>query len=385
MPKIAIYAADIPSTTFIERLITGLASDGNEVYVFGKQKGDISYSSGIKVVAYKNNISKGWQYIKYYALLLLKKPGQLRRLKQIFSEGDKLSYRHKLSISMPVLYHKPDVFHIQWAKAVDDWMWVKEFGIKIVLSLRGTHINYSPVTVPGLADIYRRNFPNIDGFHAVCNAIARKAEAYGATNIKTVYSGLNIAEYDFGSTEKKENTLNILSIGRWHWVKGYDYALNGMQVLKEKGISFHYTIIGGSETEEALFNIVDTGLQKHISFMRLMPHAALKEYMHAADILLLPSIEEGIANVVLEAMAYGTIVIATNCGGMSEAITDGENGFLVPIRNSEAIAEKLIEVAMLSDAEKKLIRKKARKTIEEKFRADSMIEGMKNLYRAVLT
>lgn len=385
MARIAIYAADIPSTTFIERLITGLANDANDVYVFGKQKGSVKYSSRIKIVAYKNNISKGWQYIKYYLLMLIKKPAELRKLKEIFAESDRAHYRHRLSVSMPVLYHKPDIFHVQWAKAIDDWMWVKKFGMKLVLSLRGTHITYSPVTVPGLADMYRRNFPNVDGFHAVCNAIRGKAEIFGAVNIKTVYSGLNAAEYDFKPEVDKKETINILSIGRWHWVKGYDYAINAMQKLRDKKMQFHYTIIGGCESEEALFNIADIGLREHISFKGSVAHAALKEYMHAADILLLPSVEEGIANVVLEAMACGTIVIATNCGGMSEAITDRENGFLVPVRNSNAIADKIVEVMALSNEEKRMVKEQARKTIEKKFRADSMVQGMTELYNTVLS
>jgi len=379
--KIAIYAGDIPSTTFIERLIKGLATAGNEVYAFGKQKQKVVYSPNIKVIAYHNSLSKGWMFIKYYTLLLFSRPKQLGRLKQILKAEDKPHYIHKLSISMPVLYYKPDVFHVQWAKAIKDWLWVKEFGMKMVLSLRGTHINYSPITVSGLADMYRKTFPNVDGFHAVSDAIGAKAVVYGARNIKTIYSGLSTDEYQFKLKEHKSDRINILSVGRLHWVKGYNYAIDAMHILKDKGINFHYTIVGGKVGEEALFNIADMELQQYISFIEYVPHAELKDFMHAADICVLPSVEEGIANVALEAMAYGTIVIATDCGGMTEAIIDEENGFIVPIRDSEALAAKIIEVNALNEERKNTIKINAQRIVTEKFRADRMIQEMTELYQ----
>lgn len=382
--KIAIYSGDIPSTTFIERLISGLADSGHTIYLFGKQKRKVSYSGNIRIVSYHSNLSKGWMLLKYYLLLLIKRPAELRRLKKKLKAEDIVNYKHRLSISLPVLYHRPDVFHIQWAKATKDWMWVKDFGMKLILSLRGTHINYSPITIPGLAEMYRSTFPKVDGFHAVCDAISNKAVAYGAKNIKTIYSGLATNEYTFNPSVSKTDTLNVLSVGRWHWVKGYDYAINAMRLLKERAFNFHYTIIGGKETEEALFDIADMELEQHISFIDLVPHAALKEYFHSADVLLLPSVEEGIANVVLEAMAYGTVVITTDCGGMREAVQDGINGFIVPARDSQAMADKLMELAMLSKAQLDDIKAAARQTVETKFKAARMVADMAELYTSVL-
>lgn len=384
MLKIAVYSGNIPSATFIERLILGLADNGHSIYLFGKRKGKLKYPNNIIIAAYSNNLSKGWLLMKYYFLLLITRPAELRKLKTILKSHDKAGYRHKLSISLPVLYYRPDIFHVQWAKSIKDWMWVKEFGMKMVLSLRGTHINYSPITIPGLANMYYLTFPNVDGFHAVCKAIGCKAAVYGANNIKTIYSGLAANEYSFKPTANKTNRLNILSVGRWHWVKGYDYAINAMQILKSRGFDFHYTIIGGKEGEEALFDIVDMELEQHIAFIDFVPHAALKEYFHAADVLLLPSVEEGIANVVLEAMAYGTVVITTDCGGMREAIEDGVNGFVIPIRDSKAIADKLMAVAALNTAQLDNIKAAARKTVEKKFVAERMISDMTGLYESVV-
>jgi glycosyltransferase involved in cell wall biosynthesis len=63
--------------------------------------------------------------------------------------------------------------------------------------------------------------------------------------------------------------------------------------------------------------------------------------LRASDALLLPSLDEGLPTVILEAMACGIPVVATDCGGVSEAITDGVEGLLVPPRDSAALAQAL--------------------------------------------
>ncbi|MDM6921305.1 hypothetical protein QUG63_29270, partial [Klebsiella michiganensis] len=144
--------------------------------------------------------------------------------------------------------------HVQWAKDISHFLWVKEFGIKLVLSLRGAHINYSPITVPGLAEQFKKAFPLVDAFHGVSKAICEEATKYGADHARcqVVYSGLNLTDFPFHSDKYKvnfspSNPLKIISVGRSHWIKGYHLALDALSDLKqEKSFSFHYTIIGAS-------------------------------------------------------------------------------------------------------------------------------------------
>ena len=99
---------------------------------------------------------------------------------------------------------------------------------------------------------------------------------------------------------------------------------------------------------------------------------------------MLPSVEEGIANVVLEAMALKTLVLSTNCGGMGEVIQDGLNGYLIPIRDSEAIAKKIIQISKIGEHEKKKVQNKALETIQSQHTTKLMVDGMINLYKSVL-
>jgi glycosyltransferase involved in cell wall biosynthesis len=76
-----------------------------------------------------------------------------------------------------------------------------------------------------------------------------------------------------------------------------------------------------------------------------VPHLKLKALMAGSDVLVLPSVEEGLALVQVEALACGCPIIATTNTGALDLITDGQEGFIVPIRAPEAIAERLQRLA----------------------------------------
>ncbi|MBQ0788963.1 MAG: glycosyltransferase family 4 protein [Oceanihabitans sp.] len=382
--KIAVYSGDIPSTTFIERLIHGLSNTGNSIYLFGFIKKKTKYQDSVSVFGYKNTRQhKALHYIKYSFLLFCFKHKEKRKLDAILKKQSKNLLLTKVKC-YPVLWHKPDVFHVQWAKGLADWIWVQEFEMKLVLSLRGAHINYSPIADKTLAAMYRENFPKADGFHAVSKAIGLEAVKYGAVKekIQVVYSGLPFVE-EKKTVAKQKDVFQIISVGRAHWKKGYTYALDACNILKAQGIKFHYTIVGGTNDIEFAYQIHDLHLENEVSLLDNLPYDSVQTLMQHADLLLLPSVEEGIANVVLEAMQKTTLVLTTDCGGMDEVISDGVNGFIVPIRDSEAIATKIAEIVTIPQAAKEEIREKALHTIKTQHSEDQMVHQMLALYQSI--
>ena len=381
--KIAIYSGEIPSTTFIERLIVGLSATKHTVYLFGSLSKKVSYNPSVMVVDYTNTRFRKFLHLMKYSLLLtLFHPKDKKKLDQILQKRSNNLLYSKVK-SYPVLWHRPDIFHLQWAKGLEDWAWVQEFGMKLVLSLRGAHINYSPISDSGLAMMYRKHFPNVDAFHAVSEAIGIEATKYGAPieHIKVVKSGLSMAVFPFEiKTVYPKETLTILSVGRDHWKKNYRLGLDVMSELKKKSISFHYTIIGINGNEALLFQRAQLGLEQDVSFINSLPFEYVKRAIDEADVLLLPSLEEGIANVVLEAMALGTLVISSDCGGMSEVVIPGQTGFLVPFRDVEAMAEAVQEVSELSLEAYQTIAINARAFIEKYHTMEGMIADMVSLY-----
>ena len=102
------------------------------------------------------------------------------------------------------------------------------FGVKIVVSLRGAHINYSPLADENLASQYCLLFPKIDRFHAVSKVIAREAGKYGASIQKTdvVHSAVNLEYLQLyvKTNWDAHNPFRFISVGRYHWKKGYHYV-----------------------------------------------------------------------------------------------------------------------------------------------------------------
>jgi len=384
--KIAIYSGVAPSTTFIERLIYGLAEKGLKVYIFGVQKEKTVSKKNIHYITFTNKLSKLFLLIKYSVLLSLYKGSDKKRLDKIILNKNKSSRFLKVKY-YPVLYHCPDIFHLQWAKGIEDWVWVQEFGMKLVVSLRGAHINYSPIADAILAKTYKNLFPKVGGFHAVSKAILLESLKYNAVlkNINVIYSGLELKRLAFQAKGfDKNGKLKILSIGRDHWKKGYTYALRSMKLLKEMKIDFHYTIVGVENNEELYYQRFQLGLEKEVTFLEKLTLKEVLKQIQLADVLLLSSVEEGIANVVLEAMALGTIVVSTDCGGMHEVILNNENGFLIPIRDAQSMANVLHKVSNLDSFDYNKITYAARKTIEKQHNYIKMIHEMNALYLKVL-
>jgi starch synthase len=128
--------------------------------------------------------------------------------------------------------------------------------------------------------------------------------------------------------------LKIIFVGMLSQRKGLSYLLDA---VKKLGSSVELTLIGRRTCD---CKPLDQALQEHRWIPSLSHDEVLKEIRHH-DVMAFPSLFEGFGLVVLEAMSCGVPVIATSQGGAPDFLVDGEDGFLVAVRDSEAIAEKL--------------------------------------------
>jgi glycosyltransferase involved in cell wall biosynthesis len=384
--KVAIIAGEIPPTTFIDRLTIGLAQHGIKIFLFGNIKRLPKTRPNITLVGYQKRYGRIGRkmdelFLKWRVRII--RSEDFNKLHQWVEKPSAIDYA--------LTWHKPDIVHVQWAKGIENYLWVQQFGMRLVLSLRGAHINYSPLTVPHLAQLYNQVFPQLDGFHGVSKAICYEAAKYGADLNKchVVYSGFNLNQFskmdwknDFTTITKRP--IKIISVGRSHWKKGYQVALDATKLLKDKNVEFHYTIIGAATSEELLFQRHQLGLTQSVTLLGNVPFTEVKKAIQEADIFLLPSLEEGIANVVLEAMLLGTFVISTNCGGMVEAIQDGESGFVVPVRNPEAIAQAISKFILTPPIKLSQIIDTAYEKVAVQHNEARMVLDMTTLYESVL-
>ena len=114
------------------------------------------------------------------------------------------------------------------------------------------------------------------------------------------------------------------------------------------------TIIG-PETKDKIFfrNLLKKNNNQNIVYLGTKTHEEINKYFNKSDVFILPSLEEGLATVVLQAISSGCPVIVSENTGALEIVENNKCGFVIPIRNSNIIAEKLSELA-----EDEILRKK---------------------------
>jgi glycosyltransferase involved in cell wall biosynthesis len=111
--------------------------------------------------------------------------------------------------------------------------------------------------------------------------------------------------------------------------------------------------------------------------------ASVPDLLAASDICVLSSQAEGFSNSILEYMAAGRVVVATNVGGASEAIVEGETGYLVNAGDDAAMAERLVE--LLKDPElRRAMGRNGRRVVEERFSLESRLSNTSALYKRML-
>src|SRR5690606_23575942 len=147
----------------------------------------------------------------------------------------------------------------------------------------------------------RQYYPLFAGFHSVSKAIAVNGDKIWQDRGKidrVDYTGLHLEDWSFSDNYHKNERLNLLSAGRNHWKKGYDYALRGCKLPKAKGSSFEYGGTGGAGNEELPSLRADLGLPEEAVFMEQVPISRVNGMRRGTSLLLPPSLEEGVATVV---------------------------------------------------------------------------------------
>jgi len=143
--------------------------------------------------------------------------------------------------------------------------------------------------------------------------------------------------------KKSQNgPVRILCVGNIRRNKGQMHLLHAMEYIKH---DFEITFVGLVKEKEYMDRlqeyILTKGISDKVRFTGFLAGQELSEEYEKADIFVSPTLKEGFGLTVLEAMSHGLPVIASRIGGISEQITDGQEGFLVPPGDIKTLANKL--------------------------------------------
>ncbi|MCA1032036.1 glycosyltransferase family 4 protein [Bacillus timonensis] len=193
--------------------------------------------------------------------------------------------------------------------------------------------------------------------------------------IITIYNGVDLNQFTF-SPKKRENTFRVGILARLSQEKNHRLFLQIANFLKEHDdIVFH--IAGeGPELLTIKSMITKLGLTKRVILEGHIQHP--ETFIKRMDVLLLTSFREVFPMVIIEAMATGTPILSVDVGGVKEAISDHQTGYLLPYKAS-SFAEKLLYLKANPHKHEEL-RQKARQKVETHYTKENMVKQTIDVY-----
>jgi len=207
-----------------------------------------------------------------------------------------------------------------------------------------------------------------------------------ADKVTTIYNGVNFdrfrtpcdprirrAELGIG-----DDVVLAGCLARVEPAKDHGTLLQAMALISNRLPNLHLALIGGGTEEDRLRHMArDLGIAERVHFVGFRTDAA--EWLQSLDISVLSSVKEGLSNTVLESMAAGKPVVATDVGGNAEVIVENETGFLVPSRSPSELGAALARVAG-SPEMIAAFGKAGRRRADGLFSVDSMVTHTERLY-----
>lgn len=202
--------------------------------------------------------------------------------------------------------------------------------------------------------------------------------------ISVIHSGVDAVESCDETSVLEPNRVPVVgTAGPLEAVKGFPYFLGAAARVLATGRDVEFVIAGAGPEESNLRRLAsELKIQDHVTFVPNL--LEFDDALEAMDIFCLPSLQQGIGTIMLQAMAMGRPVIATRVGGVYRVVRDAETGLLIPPANSDALATRIID--LLDDpAEARRIGRAAREEVVKEFNVDQMVSKTVALYHEILS
>ncbi|WP_353948823.1 glycosyltransferase [Sporolactobacillus sp. Y61] len=269
----------------------------------------------------------------------------------------------------------------------------QELDIPVLTSFHGFDLPTNVRSMEKYDGRLEQLFSESDAFTATSNNMKKILVKYGCPKhkIHVHHSGINIEQFPFRHTPVPlDGSITILSVGRLVKKKGMKYLIEAFQKVHRQFPGTRLRIVGDGKLRTDLENLVKgLKLDHAVTFSGALSYEDIVREMQQAHLFALASTrtpdgnQEGIPNVLKEAMASGLPVVSTKHAGIPELVRSGESGILVPEKDPDALAESLIWLIRHPDRWRKMA-KKGRKTVKRQFNAERQIDELERIYDSVL-
>ena len=271
-------------------------------------------------------------------------------------------------------------FHTKRAHALSFWLSHGSPGPKYVVTRR--------MDYPESHSWYTRYLYNrkVDGVIAISGKIRELLIEAGVERerIRLIHSGIDPRPFETAANDCAVDCERIVvgMIAVLEERKGHRVLLEAARRLKARGCQIGYRLAGEGSLRKSLEETtIQLGLNEDVRFLDFV--SDIPAFLNSVDIVVLPSLFEGLGVSVLEAMAAGKAVIASRVGGLPELVIDAATGFLVEPRDVAGLASALAKLA----SDRTLIRsmgQKGRERLEKNFTMEQMARQNEDYYYDLL-
>jgi colanic acid/amylovoran biosynthesis glycosyltransferase len=286
-----------------------------------------------------------------------------------------------------------DIVHCQFGTWGLRYLNLHELGAsggKLIVNFRGYDISET-VHQKGNG-VYRELFARSD--HLITNCVFFKSRLLQigapADRLTVIPSGIDCSRFRFAERQRPEDGVTrIVMVGRLVKKKGVEFALRAIAELVARGKKIEFQVIGDGPLRESLSKLLsDLGLGGHARLSGPQDQSEIIETLSCAHVFVAPSVttetgdQEGSINVLKEAMAMGLPVVSTLHAGIPEIVQDGRSGFLVPERDTAALADR-IEYLVDHPEVWPAMGRNGREFVESHFDINALNESLIDVYRRV--
>jgi len=243
-----------------------------------------------------------------------------------------------------IQYPFPEFFYFALLRRLSSW--------KLVVTYQGNDVHDMPLWSWIDRQLVRFLLSTSDGITAVSKSLMSKLQLiFQNLLFKKSRVVPNGAPLDLISQNNSSGLKLIipqeymLTVGHLIYRKGIDVLIKALKIVRDQGHVTYLVVVGDGPEYQTFMNIAtDSGLSESVHFVGNRSHMEVLELFKNCLFFVLASRAEGMPLVILEAMACGKAVVATNVDGIPEIVQHGRTGLLVPPENAQSLAEALITV-----------------------------------------
>jgi glycosyltransferase involved in cell wall biosynthesis len=274
-----------------------------------------------------------------------------------------------------------DIIHANWTlSAASIWLGSLYHRRPYLVTVQGSDI-FQATRLPLVTHLTRKVLNSASHVFALSSALKQATVSIGVQKekIEVLPNGVDTKEF-FPSDEERQQL--VIYVGWLIERKGVKYLIEAMAHAKETLSEYRLILIGQGPQKSELVNTARSlGISDRVDFLGSLSTEQVSDWMRKAKLLVLPSLEEGLGVVLLEALASGTPCVASNVGGISDVISP-DVGSLVEPGDSIALAEAMEKA--LSDQDQWLaMSKQARTRAKTHFSWDSISKRLVERYHII--